>query len=385
MITNNIDYESTDYGFNNYMDANKLSDAFYHAQSVSSWKKMTQHFQIHAMINLYNLQLALLTDEYKQDPFYEFDINERGKKRHIKAQITKDRVVQRTVSDNILAPALTPYLIYDNGASLKNKGVSFSRDRMTKHLVKYIEENGIDGWILQIDFKKFFDSIPHKELLFEIEKHLNDPSAMHIVAEMVNAFELDEDKGRSLGIGSQVSQICGTFYPTRVDNYCKIVRSMKYYGRYMDDIYVISDDKAELEDILKNIRRISKELGLTLSENKTHITPLHKGFIFLKIKYNILDSGKILRRVVPKAITRERRKLKKYRRKLDLGELPYEEIEQAFKTWYYSYIKFDSRDSVHEVLRLFLSLFCNEIQFYSKDVKLLTLLEKTVLIREYTH
>lgn len=385
MVTNNIDYESANYGFNNYMDANKLSDAFYHAQSVSSWKKMTQHFQIHAMINLYNLQLALLTDEYKQDPFYEFDINERGKKRHIKAQITKDRVVQRTVSDNILAPSLTPYLIYDNGASLKNKGISFSRERMTKHLVKYIEENGIDGWILQIDFRKFFDSIPHKELLFEIEKHLDDPSALHIVAEMVNAFELDEDKGRSLGIGSQVSQICGTFYPTRVDNYCKIVRSMKYYGRYMDDIYVISDDKSELEDILKNIRRISKELGLTLSENKTHITPLHKGFTFLKIKYNILDSGKILRRVVPKAITRERHKLKKYRKKLNLGEMPYDEIEQAFKTWYYSYIKFDSRDSVHEVLRLFLSLFCNEIQFYSKDVKLLTLLEKTVLIREYAH
>ena len=344
---------------------------------------MTQHFQIHAMLNLYNLQLALLTGEYKQDPFYEFDINERGKHRHIKAQITKDRVVQRTVSDNILAPTLTPYLIYDNGASIKNKGVSFSRDRMTKHLTEYIKECGIDGWILQIDFKGFFDSIPHKELLFEIEKYIDDPNAMKIIAEMVNAFELENDRDRSLGIGSQISQICGTFYPTKVDTYCKIVRSMKYYGRYMDDIYVISDDKDELEDILKNIKRIADELGLTLSKNKTHITPLHKGFTFLKIKYNILDDGRILRRVVPKAITRERRKLKSYRRKLDLGELPYSEIEQAFKTWYYNYIKFDSRRSVHEVLRLFLSLFCNEIQFYSNDVKLLTLLEKTTLIREY--
>lgn len=385
MITNNIDYESAYYGFNDYIGANKLSDAFYHTEMVSSWKEMTQHFQIHVMLNLYKLQLALLTGEFKQDPFYEFDINERGKPRHIKAQITKDRVVQRTVSDNILAPSLTPYLIYDNGASIKNKGVTFSRNRMTKHLTEYIKHHGIDGWILQIDFKGFFDSIPHKELLFEIEKHIDDPNAMKIIAEMVNAFELEGDTNRSLGIGSQISQICGTFYPTKVDTYCKIVRSMKYYGRYMDDIYVISDDKDELEDILKNIKRIADELGLTLSKNKTHITPLHKGFTFLKIKYNILDDGRILRRIVPKAITRERRKLKSYRRKLDLGELPYSEIEQAFKTWYYSYIKFDSRRSVHEVLRLFLSLFCNEIQFQSNDVNLLTLLEKTTLIREYAY
>lgn len=74
MITNNIDYESAYYGFNDYIGANKLSDAFYHTEMVSSWKEMTQHFQIHVMLNLYKLQLALLTGEFKQGSHFKNSI-----------------------------------------------------------------------------------------------------------------------------------------------------------------------------------------------------------------------------------------------------------------------------------------------------------------------
>lgn len=42
---------------------------------------------------------------------------------------------------------------------------------------------------------------------------------------------------KSVGIGSQISQISGVYYPTRIDNYCKIVKGMKYYGRYMDKLF----------------------------------------------------------------------------------------------------------------------------------------------------
>ena len=33
---------------------------------------------------------------------------------------------------------------------------------------------------------------------------------------------------KSVGIASQISQISGVYYPTRIDNYCKIVKGMKY-------------------------------------------------------------------------------------------------------------------------------------------------------------
>ena len=45
---------------------------------------------------------------------------------------------------------------------------------------------------------------------------------------------------KSVGIGSQISQSIGILFPTEIDNYVKIVRHQKLYGRYMDDSYIIT-------------------------------------------------------------------------------------------------------------------------------------------------
>ena len=119
---------------------------------------------------------------------------------------------------------------------------------------------------------------------------------------------------KSLGIGSQISQISGIFYPTLIDNYCKIVRQQKYYGRYMDDIYIINNFKDELKNILEEIENISKDMGLFINYKKTHITKLKHGFTFLKTRYIITDSGKTIKKIPRDTITRERRKLKKFKR-----------------------------------------------------------------------
>lgn len=58
------------------------------------------------------------------DRFVEFDVNERGKTRHIKSPSIRDRVLQRAVCDYVLEPVLYSKLIYDNGASVKGKALS---------------------------------------------------------------------------------------------------------------------------------------------------------------------------------------------------------------------------------------------------------------------
>ena len=146
------------------------------------------------------------------------------------------------------------------------------------HLQKYIRRHGTEGYILQIDFKKFFDNIPHRQLTETMGEKINDCDVMELVKYIVNTFKIDvsylNDKEfkecynnvynslehkesnegikymhKSLGIGSQISQISGIFYPTLIDNYCKIVRQQKHYGRYMDDIYIINNSKDELKNI----------------------------------------------------------------------------------------------------------------------------------------
>lgn len=250
-------------------DSNVLLDAFNKAKIDSDWKMSVQEFEANLLINITQLSNELREGTYQQLPFYEFILHERGKTRYIKSLHIRDRVIQRALCDNILAPLLYKKLIYDNGASVKYKGISFTRNRLQAHLEKYIRENGIEGYILLIDFSKFFDNIPHDLFLQQLRPLIKDDETFNLIKQLVDSFHLNvsylsdeefkelenkpfnmltfqhsdkEDKilYRSMGIGSQISQLAGIFYLTPIDNYCKIVKQYKYYGRYMDDIYIIS-------------------------------------------------------------------------------------------------------------------------------------------------
>lgn len=93
-------------------------------------------------------------------------IFERGKKRVICPIDIADRVIQKVLCDDVLLPAIKPSLIYDNGASLKGKGVSFSSERFEGFLEKAKRQYGADNvWAFVFDFKHFFESIPHQVCL----------------------------------------------------------------------------------------------------------------------------------------------------------------------------------------------------------------------------
>lgn len=146
-------------------NANVLIQAFKNCKKNVSWKESVQKYEANLLLNTYNLQQSLINGTHKQKPAFEFDLHERGKIRHIKSIHIKDRVVQRAISDNLLIPRLKKYLIYDNGASLKHKGIDFSRRRLKAHLQKYYRKYGADGYVLLVDFSKFFDNIKHEILL----------------------------------------------------------------------------------------------------------------------------------------------------------------------------------------------------------------------------
>lgn len=60
------------------------------------------------------------------------------------------------------------------------------------------------------------------------------------------------------------------------DHLMKEKYRLKYYGRYMDDFYVILSDKQRLKEILKDIRALMDGWGLELNQ-KTGIFPLRTG------------------------------------------------------------------------------------------------------------
>ena len=320
--------------YENLTDLNVLYESFIKCKKDVSWKYSTQKYESNCLMQIYKLRESLLNGTYKQKPFSEFDICERGKPRHIKALHISDRVLQRALCDNILMPQLEKYLIYDNAASVKGKGIDFARERMRCHLRRYyINEGTNEGYILQVDFRKFFDSIDTDIAIRMLEDKIPDKRVMDLIRYLMSTF------GEGVGIGSQLSQVVGLYFPTPIDNYVKIVRGCKYYARYMDDLYVIHRDKEYLKDILSGINEQAKRLHLTINENKTRIVKINKRFTYLKIRFRLSDSGKVYMVPVAERAKRERRKLRMFYR----NGYPKDYIDKQFLTVMGTYDKYDAK------------------------------------------
>ena len=80
-------------------------------------------------------------------------------------------------------------------------------------------------------------------------------------------------------------------------------------------------------------------------------------FTYLQMRYQLTETGKVVKRVKPATITRERRKLKKYKKLLDNGEVTYKNIEQSYKSWMGKYTKVMSKRQTKNIKRLYNELF----------------------------
>jgi len=312
-------------------DANNLYKAYKASVKGSKWKETTQKFMLNFLRYIFQIQDDLLNRTLQNGKTDEFSLSERGRIRPITSLQTKDRIIRHVLCDEILLPEVRKKIIYDNGASIKGRGISHSRKRFEVHLRKYYQKYGNEGYILFGDFSKFYDNVIHeiakKELLklfnndefidwlltlifdgFKIDvSYMSDEEYSTCIEDMFNKLEyrlISKDKltgdkfmEKSVNIGDQLSQVIGIYYPYRIDNYVKYVRSQKYYGRYMDDWYIMNPSKEELFDILEHIRVITKELGIHINEKKTRVVKISGTYKYLQIKYTLTSSGKIIKRI----------------------------------------------------------------------------------------
>lgn len=314
----------------------KLNNAFYQSAKASHWKEATQRYKANLLTNNLDLQRELRGGTYRVQPTTDFTLNERGKIRHIEAPAIRDRIVQKVLCQYVLLPSIRRHLIYDNYASLKDRGTAFARKRMDVMLQRYIRHHGDDGYILQVDIKKYFDSVDHGKLKELLYQRLDEPAEVMSLVDYI--VDSSSKTGRGLNLGSEAPQIFAIYYLNGIDNYIKTVKGVKYYGRYMDDMFIISHDKHELMLTLAEIMRKLSELKLEVNEKKTHITKLSHGFTFLQIKYHV-SNGRIIKRPTHDKVVRERRRLKKYKNLYDRGEMTEYDIHTCYKSWRNSVVK----------------------------------------------
>jgi len=324
--------------FDEVSDPDNLYLSFKKSRRGVTWKESVQRYEMNLLRNIFDSVKRLRAGDNTAKGFVEFDLFERGRLRHIKSVHISERVVQKCLCDKVLVPMTTRSLIYDNGASLKNKGLHFAIKRLICHLSKYYRKNGFsnEGYCLEIDFSKYFDNVLHEILYKKQAEIIKDQRILKVINDFISPF----GDGMSLGLGSQVSQISAIFYPSKeVDHFIKEVLRIKYYGRYMDDLYLIHNSKEYLKSCLEKIREQCETIGIKINMKKTRIIALKHGVKFLKGIYMLSESGKVIRRACPDSRKRMRRKLTKFKKKYDDGKMTSNDVRTAYQSWRGNYLK----------------------------------------------
>lgn len=350
--------------FDNLCTCNALYRAARMSRKGIRWKASVQRYFMVYLRNILQLREMLLAGDDVTMGFIEFNLFERGKKRHIKSVHFKERVAQRSLCDNALVPMLSRSLIYDNGASLKDKGISFARDRLKHHLHQYYRRTGgNEGYILLMDFSGYFDNILHEPCYELLDAAFEDKRILALCQQFIEPFG-----EKSLGIGSQVSQILAVSYRSSIDHYIKEVLRVKEYGCYMDDSYLIHNNKKELWQHYAVIRKLCADLGIRINERKTQIVKLSHGFTYMKGRYFLTDSGKVIVKPCRRNTTAHRRKLKKLKRFMERGTLTVDQIACAHNS-YRGYIEKDykSHITVRNMDKLFHELYGYDVSINRKE------------------
>lgn len=317
-----------------------------------AWKASVQKYITNAPLNVYHTFKELEAGKFRSPGFFEFDLYERGKHRHIRSTGIMERVVQRCLCDNALVPMLERSFIYDDGASMKNKGYDFAVRRITRHLQEHYRKHGTDGYILLFDFSRFFDNVDHDLIKADLRRAFTDQKIIALTEHFVDAFG-----ERGMGLGSQISQVLALASANRLDHFIKEVCGVRGYGRYMDDGYIIYHNKEYLVALRGLIRDVCAELGITLNERKTQIVKLSHGFTWLKIRFFLTGTGKVVRKIYKRSVTRMRMKLKKLSRKLDAGALAFPDIWATWQSWRAYAQRFDAWHTIQNMAKLYYKLF----------------------------
>lgn len=325
-----------------------------------AWKASVQKYITQAPLNVLHTHRQLMAGKFKSPGFYEFDLYERGKHRHIRSTVISERVVQRCLCDNALVPVLERTFIYDNGASMKYKGYDFAVRRITQHLQEHYRKHGQEGYVLLFDFSKFFDNVSHAIVKQQLHDQFTDERLLALTEHFIDAFG-----GKGLGLGSQISQVLALASANRLDHYVKEVLRIRGYGRYMDDGYLIHPSKTYLQECVVHIQAICDMLGITLNRKKTQIVKLSHGFTWLKIRFFLTESGKVVKKIYKRSVTRMRIKLKKLHRKMAAGKMTFSDVFATWQSWKSYAEKFDAYHTVQNMAKLYAQLFITNKEGYN--------------------
>lgn len=313
--------------FEKVTDFQNMYRAFRKAKCGKGYKKSSARFNLAALDGVHMLISQLRDKTYRVSPYTEFKVYE-PKERIIQTTSFKDKVIQHCLCDNVIMPRLQRVFIYDNCAGQKGKGTLFGLDRLQDQMLQFYRRYGHAGYILKCDITKFFYNISHDQLKEIVSYHFGyDPD----ICWLCNLF-IDSTEGKGLPLGNQINQGFALLYLDGMDKLIKHELGIEFYGRYMDDFYLIHPSKEYLQHCLEVITAYLETLDLTLN-GKTQIFPFKNGISYLGFHTYITADGTPIRRLKNQNKRNAQRKYLRMAKLVAAGKLPEEKFRASYGAW----------------------------------------------------
>lgn len=304
-----------------------LYRAFRRAKSGKGHKRGAARFESAALDGIHALSEQLRSHSYRVSPYTEFKVYE-PKERLIQTTAFKDKVVQHSLCDNVIMPRLQNVFLLDNCAGQKGKGTLFALDRLRDQMKEFYSRYGRKGYILKCDVTKFFYSIDHDRLKDIVHYHFGYDQDICWLCDLY----IDSTENPGIPLGNQVNQGFALLYLDSLDKVIRWELGVEYYGRYMDDFWLIHPSKAYLKYCLEVITAYAETLGLTLN-GKTQIFPFKSGVSYLGFHTYVNKSGAVIRRLKNQNKRNARRKYIKMARKAANGCLSESAFRSSYGAW----------------------------------------------------
>jgi len=288
-----------------------LFQAYYDARKNKRFTTNALSFEIDYESKLFLLYRELINETYRIGQSICF-ISFKPVKREIFAADFRDRIVHHLVY-NYISPIFEKLFLNDIYSCRVGKGTSYGIKRVN-HFIRSCSLNyKKDCYILKLDINGYFMSIDKYILYKKVEQNLkkyqknsnfNNNFILRLIHKIIfnnpvknciikgkreywkglpkskSLFYSGENKG--LPIGNLTSQLFANVYLNDFDHFVKYELGCRYYGRYVDDIVIVHNNKEYLKSIISIIEKyLSKELLLKLHPKKIYLQHFSKGVSFL--------------------------------------------------------------------------------------------------------
>ncbi|MBN2585161.1 group II intron reverse transcriptase domain-containing protein [Patescibacteria group bacterium] len=270
-------------------------------------KSDVQAFELHLEDNIFALHEELVDGTYRHGGYQQFRISD-PKPRLISKASVHDRLLHHAIY-RILHSAFDKTFIFDSYSCRKNKGTHKGFFRLAEMARKVSKNYTSPCWALELDIRKFFDSVDHKVLMELLQTRIADERLLGLLENIIGSFGCldsrlsgnDKTGGTGMPLGNLTSQLFANVYLDPLDKFAKHRLRAKRYLRYADDFTLLADGPGELMGYFVEIAHFLKsELKLQLHPDKLILRKLSWGIDF--IGYNALPHYNLPRRKTVKRI-----------------------------------------------------------------------------------